>query len=522
MTAPHDDQRVESRASPLSFAGFHPSPGVALSIEAFADGGWAELATATTGEAPSAEPVELYPWSTEAMVLPETAWVPGFRGHEAHVRVRAADGSSALESVRRDWAACWKRVGYDPARFAAECKATDNPVARVRTEDYVPFYSGLGDTACEYGSLDCNRCATDVEGTFAELGDRRFAGEVRRGPSGKAQFYANVGRRLPPDAVRLNDLGGFRHHVEGFARIPGLGTENWFIATILTQDQPAGFLLAQMRDLPGHGGERIVAPGEDPEKYFRIRPRPAFLGERRLPAPYRAFQYFHRILETKHAGGVQMLGRIAFIPYEAPGLDHVGLYDLSDPARAARIGTITLSTTSAGQRVSTSNHVAVARMASGYYVLLVNRNNAGATDVYVSDATSIEEGVAWLRVDSRIFGELDDLWSTSKNTFQNVYFVTDCESGQLYLVALMQDDRFGSPWNANNVVRLFRAPAREGRIDLEYVASQIFARSGNSCEMRGGGSVHVSPSGEMILYCSSGWASRRDIMRFAELTAPDR
>jgi hypothetical protein len=522
MTAPYDDQRVVSRTSPVTFAGYHPSAGIALTVEAYEGRRWTPIATAVTGDEPVGHEPTLYAWSTSAIVVPEAAWVHGFRGDEARVRVRTTEDGTPIATVRSDWAACWQRVGHDPTRFVSECSAPESPAARLRTADYVPRYSGLGDTTCEYGAADCNRCAEDVEGTFAELGDRRFDGALRRGPSGKVRYYANAGRRLPPDAVALHELDDFRHHVEGFARIPGVGGEDWFVATLLTQDQPSGFLLAEMRDLPGHGGERIVAPGEDPEVYFPIRPRPALFEERELPEPYRGFRYFHRIPETHHTGGIQVIGRMVFVPYEAPGLDRVGIYDLGDPPHAARIGTVTLGTTSAGDRAGAANMVAVARMASGYYVLLVNRSNSGITDVYVSSATGLAKDMTWNRVDGRVFRDLDTHWSTSKNTYQNMNFVTDCESGQLYLVALMQDDHFGSPWNANNVVHLYRAPAVDGRLTLEHVATQIFGRSGNTCEMRGGASVHVTPSGEMILYCTSGWSSDRDIMRFAELTAPDR
>jgi hypothetical protein len=522
MTAPYDDQRVATRETPVTFAGYHPSPGVALTVEVDEGGRWTPIATATTGDQPVSREPTLYPWSTRALTLPEAAWVAGFRGGEAHVRVRGTDDGAPITAVREDWMACWGRVEHDPTRFLAECAAPTSPAARLRTSDYVPFYSGLGDTACAYGSADCNRCVEDVEGTFAELGDRRVGGAVERGPSAKVRYYANAGRRLPPDAVRLHDLDDFRHHVEGFARIPGVGPENWFIATLITQDQPSGFLLAQMRDVPGRGGERLVAPGEDPETYFPIRPRPALLTERHLPAPYRGFQRFHRILETQHTGGIQVIGHTVFIPYEAPGLDRVGIYDLGDPADAKRIGTVTLGTTSGGHRVSSANMVAVARMASGYYALLVNRSNSGITDVYVSGSTRITTSTTWNRVDSRVFRDLDTNWSTSKNTYQNMNFVTDCRSGQLYLVGLMQDDHFGSPWNAHNIVHLYRAPAVDGRLTLEHVATQVFGRAGNTCEMRGGASVHVTPSGEMIVYCTSGWSSGRDVMRLAELTAPDR
>ncbi len=523
MTSPHDDQRVATRASPVPVAGYHPSPGLALSVEVAANGGFERIATATTSVDPIAggEPT-LYGWSTEDLVLPEAAWVPGFRGHEARVRVRAEGGASQLASVRSDWAACWARVGHDLRRFTGECSAPESPIARVRTADYVPFYSGFGDTSCAYGEADCNRCAEDVEGTFAGLGARAVNGAIERGPSGKVRYYANAGRRLPPDAVAVERLDSFRFHIEGFARVPGLGPENWFIATLLTQRQSSGFLLAQMRDLPGHGGERIVAPGQDPEVYFPIRPRPAFFGENALPEPYRGFHYFHRIPGTHHTGGIQVIGRTAFIPYQVSGLDRVDIYDLSAPTRTARIGTITLSSRSAGRWVDAANQVSVARMASGHYVLLVNRSNGGVTDVYVSDATQLDEGVVWLRVESTVFRDLSPRWSTSKNTYQNVNFVTDCASGRLYLVALMQDDAFGSPWNAHNVVDLYRAPARGGRLALEHVARQTFGRAGNSCEMRGGASVHVTPSGEMIVYCTSGWENGRGIMRFAELTAPSR
>ncbi|MBC7171646.1 MAG: hypothetical protein H5U40_04430, partial [Polyangiaceae bacterium] len=213
MTGPYDGQRIEGRASPIGFAGFHPVAGMTISVEADVGGRWEPIATGTSGTTSLEPDRDVFRWSTEEVVLPPPAWVPGFRGYEA--RVRARDGEGRWQaSVREDYLSCYLRVAGKPHE--------------------VPFYSGLGDAQCAYGSLGCGRCANDVEGTFAGLGYRRVGEEVERGLSGKLRFYANVGRPLPPEDAWVEDLDDFRHHIEGFVRVPGVGSDHWFVASFLS------------------------------------------------------------------------------------------------------------------------------------------------------------------------------------------------------------------------------------------------------------------------------------------------
>lgn len=382
----------------------------------------------------------------------------------------------------------------------------------VRAEG--PVYTGLGDTACRWSAREneppCNRCVVDVTRQFWTLGARTTQNGPEAGPAGRFTYWSGVG---PDDPHRLNltPIAG-RHHIQGFARVPNFLDNNWFVMSRAKRRDPghAGLLFAQIGAASDSAGHRL-APSGLPDAYWVPNP----LGGAHPPPNSDVVRQFVPIDDTTHPGGLQVIGRIVVVPSwcKGGGCDHafVDFFEIKpcpdDPTNVCPSALPRLFLRRPrgffDKRFldKKAYYAAIARMNSGHYVLLINRTDSGKFDIYVSSNATLDASTRWVNRGEQQFSSG---FEYSSDTYQNMNFVTDC-GGELYLLGFRQDG-----WGKNNSahsnrVVLWRAHARKtGKLDLSRIGQVYLRELDDSCELRGGGNVYVSPDGEMIVYCSQG------------------
>jgi hypothetical protein len=400
------------------------------------------------------------------------------------------------------------------------------PTSSARTEAS-PF---TGDLQCAYGAADCNPCVPDVRSAFLRLGG---------GASAKFRYRSRENQSLPP----LNKvLPGFTFtdHVQSFARVPGVGDENWLVGTRSQPNQPngrAGFFMVHMSALAGSGGEAFAAVN------------------RQVSAKNQGTEFFYPMYGTDHPGGAQVLGRIYAIGAECAGnqffnkylgkcsgVPFVEFYDLSDPSRVQKINRLTLDGARGEhqQRLNAqrgnkgyATAVALTRLSDKRYLLLaLGKDRRAEGWFYVSDGPSISATTEWryLQYWSRRSAE-PSRYSWGRG-YQNINFVNECETGQIYAVAMGLD-------RTEQRADLFRLIGKAESDSPSTSSSQGEQRSlsfnheaeitlrpfdGNYCSVRAGSGVHVTPSGKMILYCSTRRSAKR-MLKFeeyaGEITSPE-
>lgn len=428
------------------------------------------------------------------------------------------------------------------------------PLAAPRVVVKIPKLgvTPLGAANCRFGDRECNVCAPDVPGQFSRLG------VAAHGISGRMRFLVHKGETLPPANQKVEGFDA-HHHVEGLARIPDPAAPNWFVFSRATGKSDAGFLLAQMNRMSGNGGERMIL-GVDKNTYDHV------------DATGAGFRRFVTVGGTKHAGGVQILGKLLFVPFncETDGCrPWVDVFDLSNKDNPDRVSRILLPNDK-----SKAFYASAVRLANGFTYVMVNRSNSADFDQYLSDSRTINHGTRWLYLGREDLGRFDGFYdrkhlnprthgirgsiSNDPFAYQNANFVTECGSGKIYLAALRQATGGAAhrkKWETDNIIDLFlltlktsdlsqisRIGEGSGRTGPAPIAQaenwrspeanpyagvaslQTIARGSrrfgaqSGCKMRGGASVYVSPTGKVIAYCGP-HTGENGKLSFGEITA---
>ena len=362
---------------------------------------------------------------------------------------------------------------------------------------------------CRTNEPGCNLCIRGLEGQFARLGVG--AGGI----SGRMRFLAHVGEALPPARQRIAGFDA-HHHVEGLARIPDPAAPNWFVLSRAVGQGEGGLLLVQMDRMSGNGGERMI-PGVDKNRYNHT------------DATGTGARYYAAIPGTKHAGGLQMLGKLAVVPSNCEGAHcrpRVDLYDLSRRGNPQRISRILLPNDN-----KNAYYAAAIRLANGLVYVLVNRSDNNDFDQYLSNSSHIDRHTRWLYIGRQNLSSFRGFYRGSgkyKFAYQNASLETDCDSGRVYLAAFRQHK--GRPlkmknWETANQIDLFQLKFKSGALSSQeqdyashWSSPRPVGRAGISsltllptssrkfssqsgCKMRGGASAYVSPRGNLMVYC---------------------
>lgn len=453
--------------------------------------------------------------------IPHWAWHGGRRGAKA--KLRSTFSRVALYTSDSN---CRLHIDFD------DDNTIPGPtcVGRYRdltlyTKDYVaPYTARTGQ--CRRGDPDCAEyCVEDVEGQFRAIGRLSDEnGDSHADPTGTTAFEFPSNQSLPGYDGEFPPLDPDLPygHVQGFARIPGLADGQWFVfSRNYTADEgpgrQAGLVFARL-------GEEAVDEG------------PILTDRSLFPPEGQAIKKFFEIPGTRHAGGLDVIGRIIVVPSYCN--DHsicdnamVDFYEAYECESSSGICVKRLSRFQRGDSGfpnfldgDKAYFVAATRMSNGHYVVLLNRRNWGHTNIVVSSETRIDGTTEWQNIQKRKFR--GNGYDNGSDTYQNMNFIRECETDRIYAVGLSQES-----WSGKNQVDLFETwvqgsgkfnMRRVQRIELSRNVTPYLNASG-SCQMKGGAGTYVSPSGKLILYCSQGRhavGDYRGLLFFSEFVTP--
>ena len=324
-------------------------------------------------------------------------------------------------------------------------------------------HDGLtGNVNCEWGERTCNPCVADVEGSFNRLN-----------PNGDILGFHTTGF---PDAYTSGNW--FSNHWQGAQRLMGAGGKA-FVVT-LDHDRQASGTKAVFNTVwmgtRAEGGERWRSNrllfNED---FHDTAPSPsdAVYDSVTLPS------------EGSHPGGIQAMGE--FLAVGAG--DQFFIYDMHNPWEPSQSG----GEFDRGDKSSSTS--AIAQLQDGNYVLAISDSNASSIDFYRTNNEKWNpvdpDPAAMVLVDEWKPDELQFAEGNARyffygwDTFQNINFVTECGSGELYLIATSNLDKTSSTgskvanWGrigAGWVSELFGGPSIPHPADGEDWASLFHVR----------------------------------------------
>ncbi|MFP2905366.1 hypothetical protein ACLESD_09980 [Pyxidicoccus sp. 3LFB2] len=325
-----------------------------------------------------------------------------------------------------------------------------------------------GDTACAWGSTDCNLCVPDVPTRFRELRDR-----------GEALGFS-------PGAFNLNVAYPGSNHWQGIQRLP--------------LDHGRYFVLSKRDGRPdGNVGHLVHMATRNVEglrfRSNRLSPAIAQPEDTAPPGDDRAVAALPVLDGYAHGGGMQAVGNIVALPMEeGPGAGRIALYDYSTTQTPSPFAFISGGTANAGT-------ASLTKLSNGRYLLLLGQHDAKSLEVFLSTESNLRSGTnQWSRVDQWFEGELA---SGEWGAFQNLNLVTDCNDSQLYLVGTRLG---GLRWGpvSDDYAHLYRVDF-DGHLRLAHVASKhLYCSSDGArqCNLDAAGGVYVGPDRNLVLYAT--------------------
>ncbi|MDH3545858.1 MAG: hypothetical protein OEN22_02090 [Gammaproteobacteria bacterium] len=353
----------------------------------------------------------------------------------------------------------------------------------------------LGKTDCRYGDPACNRCVTDVVAAFNALPSR---------PTSRIRYTSAGGRRLPPSNTVLAEFAGWTSHVQGIARIAGIPPERWFV---LSRSRPGnagggGFFLVELGDLDGNGGDAFSVTATEPGANTRTR-------------------FYYPMRGTDHPGGLQTIGQILAITASCDERSACGqrtfidFFNLATPEHARHLQRFELDGSRGEPRQpSHATSVAVTKLLDGTYLMFVHGKDDRAEGwFYRSRSTRIDPFTRWDYLqhwNAENGGVVPAGQFTGR--YQNTTFLTQCDSGRVFMVGAGNPD-FGAvtisadgPLDVGRgLLHLFVLESPDDKsIRFRAVAGRAFSQSDDGfCSFRAGAMPHVTPSGDLVLYCTA-------------------
>ena len=317
--------------------------------------------------------------------------------------------------------------------------------------------SGLqGQVRHEWGAAEAGRCVPDVTAALEALPVRGVP--LGFDPGGERGFF-------PP-----------LRHWQGVQRL-AVGDGRWMVAT--RSGGATGFVVVRMasRHAEGlaFGANRLAGgtpswsawPPDSDAVVSRVEVEPG-LG---------------------HPGGIQALGTILVVPYEARGDSAaVAFYDMTEAASPRRLGLLRRPASAGGH----ASLAALTRLADGRLFLAVGSRSSKELEFLVSETANPFDspGQRWFYPVHLERGGVD-------GGFQNLNFVTQCD-GTLFLVGL-GNTGFPPPNLGEDQVEWFTVRGNPSRgLRLERAGwRRLDCRE---CNFGAGGGVYVTPPGGIVLY----------------------
>jgi hypothetical protein len=372
--------------------------------------------------------------------------------------------------------------------LAAACGTTDDGVIapaspnKAKNSEFVEAENLL--TGAElrgrsrtFNSDDGNRCADDVEAAFTALPNS---------PSGKIRYRSRGGATLPPDNAKLEPFGSFEYHVQSITRFaPGLdGDARWLAVSRSHKHNRAGFLLVNLNDAAGVDGSTLLEPG----KSYPSDPVPTG----------RETQFYYPIKDTGHPGGMFAFGKYLAVASESETRPSwVDIYDFSEgPGSGIHLQRVMV--TSQGRDFEVARvigGVAVNPLSDGRFLMFVlGQDKKKEGWFYISDSDRLTTETEWTAI-SRVG---DSNW----DEYQNVSMVSECNTGNLYVIATGNASYASDLLPGSNVADLFLVSGSDESVNMTKRVSRVMADvSDGFCTFRAGANAYVDADGKLAMYC---------------------
>lgn len=362
--------------------------------------------------------------------------------------------------------------------------ALDSPEL-LSSEQQLSAFEMKGYVTTSFGN-SVNRCANSVVNSFNALPSS---------PSGLVRYRSQGGNVLAPFNARLAEFGSWDDHIQSMTRLPGVGDNRW---AAVTRAKPstvggAGVFLINLGDVGGTDGTRWVASGA------------SYTGE---PPSLRGTQYYYPMSGTGHPGGIQSFGRYVAVAAEAPSgqTSFIDFFNFQTPGSSSAFLQRFVLSGNQGEPVAPAraiSGVALTQLSDSRYLLFVLGKDTDKNGwLYVSNTTALSAGTAWSFVD--YVSAADGSFSGTFREYQNVSFITECGTGDIYLVATNNKDFTGPLDSGQDYADLFKVtwdPAGTAvRLTL-MSARNMHEGSGGYCTFRAAANLHVDKDGKLILYC---------------------
>jgi len=363
-------------------------------------------------------------------------------------------------------------------------------------------FPSLQGEICGWGEQDCNRCVNNVVTSFQNLGNQSsqliYELDGHPPPQYEESWWDII---WPP--IETPDFAG---HWQGVQRLMS-GDGRYMIVTrdeIIHPTQGfaySGFAVVRMGSR-GTGGDAWTSNLSDPNNYLDTIIQTAYL------------DYNHT-----HPGGVQALGN-----YLAVGTGSaLRFYDVSDPSNIAEFPSAISYLPDRSPYSGSST--GMAKLQDGRYLLVVSSSNACPLDIYISDQSESLLGgnpsASFSKFDRWYWAYSDTansyscgVWSPDLHwdPYQNINVVTECGTGDLYLIATGNRDSTATCWwqdlgfdfpcgtDGEDWADLYRLD-HSGNFDVQLTfIDEEFFNIDNGGNFDAAAGVYVNPAGQLYLY----------------------
>lgn len=356
-----------------------------------------------------------------------------------------------------------------------------------------------GDWYCDYGAADCNSCVNDVPRAF---------GAISAKATSQIRYKSAGGQTLLPFDEKLAVFKDNDTHVQSIVRLSGVGADldpngkgPWFA---LSRANPgsvggSGIFIVQLTDFATRGGFALEASARgEPNK------------ERRTRA-------YYPVEGLDHAGGMQAIGRFVVsgsscdTPEKCGQNGYAHVWNFADPTSPnAWVSAVRVGDQGEPGRTGAVTSAAMTKLASGQFLLFVQgKDTVHEGWFYLGDGGSLAEVASWR------YAGYATLPPGGANEFQNTQLITECGSGDIYMVGSGNADYDGSADDVlqtvfkvtpgNNHMSLLKLDASDSSFAAVNLVDirQFSPGDGDYCTFRAGASVHVTPDNRLAVYCTT-------------------
>jgi hypothetical protein len=340
-----------------------------------------------------------------------------------------------------------------------------------------------------------NRCVRDVPTSFASLPSTR---------SNRAAYISKGGQTLPPYnafllpfflALPASGSPPFSvPHVQSLVRFD-LGDQQddrWLAVSrafeLGSTTGLGGVFLVQLPDMSGADGGRMLDPNVN-----YLSPVPAG----------RATQYYYPTAGSIHPGGMQGFGHFLAVSNEVTGKNispFVDIYDFSAGFGAGQLlQRVSMFSTGFPATIDQSiTGVAVTRLKDGrYFMFVLGKDSAHHGWFFVTRDAALPS--TWDPVDY-FDGNAD---TTFFADYQNVSFVTDCGTGDIFMFASGNSDFQYINGAGTDYLDLFRLdPDPTVGVHMTFGGRRTFdSNPWDTCTFRAAATLFTAKDNRLILYC---------------------